>query len=139
MNKKIKITDEEWLTLHNFAHKIASDLKTKLPTDWPIPEKEICSEVLSAFLDIIPTYRPGELTLTSYCFKYGKIEANKRLWQQYADFKRFATLPEEDEENNTIRHKVAKYDPFVYRSQAERNEILIDVPDLVRKMPKEDL
>ena len=68
MNKRI--TDETWCSLSSYAEALTNKIvdSDKLPGD--ISKDEIKSEVYSQFGYLINNYKPGSLSLQSYCWKY---------------------------------------------------------------------
>ena len=116
MNKRI--TDETWCSLSAYAealtHKIIDS--EKLPSD--INKDEIKSEVYNQFGYLINNYKPGSLSLQSYCWEYAPQRVVEQLWKEYKvwnDSMKEAYVEFEEGEDFEERHQYGKYekDPYL--------------------------
>lgn len=116
MNKRI--TDETWCSLSAYAEALTNKIidSEKLPSD--INKDEIKSEVYSQFGYLINNYKPGSLSLQSYCWEYAPQRVVEQLWKEYKvwnDSKREAYVEFKEGEDFEERHQYGKYekDPYL--------------------------
>ena len=128
MNKRI--TDETWCSLSAYAEALTNKIidSEKLPGD--INKDEIKSEVYSQFGYLINNYKPGSLSLQSYCWKYAPQRVVAELWKEYKiwnDSKKEAYVEFDEGEDYKERRQHGKYekDPYIgIRKHLETKDLI---------------
>lgn len=112
------ITDETWCSLSAYAEALTNKIidSEKLPSD--INKDEIKSEVYSQFGYLINNYKPGSLSLQSYCWEYAQQRVVEQLWKEYKvwnDSKKEAYVEFKEGEDFEECHQYGKYekDPYL--------------------------
>ena len=134
MNKRI--TDETWCSLSSYAEALTNKIvdSEKLPGD--ISKDEIKSEVYSQFGYLINNYKPGSLSLQSYCWKYAPQRVVEELWKEYKilkDSKKEAYVEFDEGEDYEERHQHGKYEKDPYLGIIKH----IETKDLIYKIEEE--
>ena len=134
MNKRI--TDETWCSLSSYAEALTNKIvdSDKLPGD--ISKDEIKSEVYSQFGYLINNYKPGSLSLQSYCWKYAPQKVVEALWKEYKilkDSKKEAYVEFDEGEDYEERHQHGKYEKDPYLGIIKH----IETKDLIYKIEEE--
>ena len=134
MNKRI--TDETWCSLSAYAEALTNKIiaSDKLPGD--INKDEIKSEVYSQFGYLINNYKPGSLSLQSYCWKYAPQRVVAELWKEYKilkDSKKEAYVEFDEGEDYEERHQHGKYEKDPYLGIIKH----IETKDLIYKIEEE--
>lgn len=133
MNKRI--TDETWCSLSSYAEALTNKIvdSDKLPGD--ISKDEIKSEVYSQFGYLINNYKPGSLSLQSYCWKYAPRKVVEALWKEYKilkDSKKEAYVEFDEGEDYEERHQHGKYekDPYIgIRKHLETKDLIYKIEE----------
>ena len=134
MNKRI--TDETWCSLSAYAEALTNKIidSDKLPGD--INKDEIKSEVYNQFGYLINNYKPGSLSLQSYCWKYAPQRVVDQLWKEYKiwnDSKKEAYVEFDEGEDFEERHQHGKYEKEPYLGIIKH----IETKDLIAKIEEE--
>ena len=66
------VTADDWKKLYKWSGDFAEEIRQKLPPDFELEYSEIKSYVFDAYLNLAKSYKEGDLSFTSYCFKYAK-------------------------------------------------------------------
>ena len=134
MNKRI--TDETWCSLSAYAEALTNKIidSEKLPGD--INKDEIKSEVYSQFGYLINNYKPGSLSLQSYCWKYAPQRVVEELWKEYKvlnDSKKEAYVEFDEGEEFEEHHQYGKYEKDPYLGIIDH----LETKDLISRIEEE--
>ena len=134
MNKHI--TDKTWCSLSAYAEALTNKIidSEKLPSD--ISKDEIKSEVYNQFGYLINNYKPGSLSLQSYCWKYAPQLVVTELWKEYdvqKDAKKEAYVEFYEGEDFEEQHQYGKYEKDPYLGIIEH----LETKDLIAKIEEE--
>lgn len=134
MNKNI--TDNTWCSLSAYAEAITNKIidSEKLPGD--INKDEIKSEVYNQFGYLINNYKPGSLSLQSYCWEYAPQRVVAELWKEYKvwnDSKKEAYVEFDEDEDFEEHHKYGKYEKDPYLGIRKH----LETKDLIAKIEEE--
>ena len=84
------ITSDDWKKLYKWCGNFAKEIRQKLPSDFELEESDIKSYVFDAYLNLAKIYKKGDLSFTSYCFKYAKTHTLRNIIKEYDKLKKFA-------------------------------------------------
>ena len=84
------VTADDWKKLYKWSGDFAKEIRQKLPSDFELEESEIKSYVFDAYLNLAKIYKEGDLSFTSYCFKYAKTHTLRNILREYDKLKKFA-------------------------------------------------
>ena len=84
------ITADDWKKLYKWSGKIAEEIRQKLPYGFELEEDELRSYVLDSYLNLAKIYKEGDLSFTSYCFKWAKQYTLRKIQLEYDKLKKFA-------------------------------------------------
>ena len=134
MNKHI--TDKTWCSLSAYAEALTNKIidSEKLPSD--INKDEIKSEVYNQFGYLINNYKPGSLSLQSYCWKYAPQKVVEAIWKEYKvqkDAKKEAYVEFYEGEDFEEQHQYGKYEKDPYLGIREH----LETKDLIAKIEEE--
>ena len=123
------MTNEEYL---NQVIKVgkANNLNVNINKD------EIKSEVYSQFGYLINNYKPGSLSLQSYCWKYAPQRVVEELWKEYKlwnDSKKEAYVEFDEGEDFEERHQHGKYEKDPYLGIIKH----LETKDVIAKIEEE--
>ena len=84
---KYCITKDDWQKLLDWASIFAKEIKQDLPVDWDISIDEIQSCIFDTYFSLAKIYREGDLSFTSYCYRYAKNYTLRDLYREYKRLK----------------------------------------------------
>ena len=84
------VTANDWKKLYKWSGDFAEEIRQKLPSDFELEECELKSYVFETYLNLAKIYKEGDLSFTSYCFKYAKTHTLRNILREYDKLKKFA-------------------------------------------------
>ena len=106
--KTVMLSDADWLKLRDFSKAMAARLKKRLPCDWYLPVEDVQSAVYGTFIKLFNSYRPGAMSVTSYCYQYAERWTYLTLMAEYRRLKNQDDLDAvygEDFDDEPCRHR----------------------------------
>ena len=84
------LTSNDWKKLYKWSGIFAEEIRQKLPSDIELTDDEIKSYVFESYLNLAKIYKQGDLSFTSYCFKWAKQYTLRKIQLEYDKLKKFA-------------------------------------------------
>lgn len=84
------VTADDWKKLYKWSGDFAEEIRQKLPSDIELTNDELKSYVFETYLNLAKIYKEGDLSFTSYCFKYAKTHTFRNIIREYDKLKKFA-------------------------------------------------
>lgn len=130
----LNLSNDDWLKLKYYNEIISKEVQKKLPNDWQLSLDEISSYVYDTFFRLAKTFRKGQCSFTSYCFKYATLCTLNVLFREYNKLKNQQTLfdiEEPEEDDYIVKHQIIEYaisndkdDEQVFYTKLFCNELL---------------
>lgn len=115
------ITENDWLKLKDFADIIAPNIIRKLPIGCNFDNNDVKSAIYGVFIDLISNYKPGPLSLTSYCWKFAELKTLNVLIKEYKRIQQQLQLIDEVDDDHT-QHEYGEYEVEQYKALSEHIE-----------------
>lgn len=84
------VTADDWKKLYKWSGNFAKEIRQKLPSDIELTDDELKSYVFESYLNLAKIYKEGDLSFTSYCFKWAKPYTLRKIQLEYDKLKKFA-------------------------------------------------
>ena len=84
------VTADDWKKLYKWSGNFAKEIRQKLPSDIELTDDELKSYVFESYLNLAKIYKEGDLSFTSYCFKWAKQYTLRKIQLEYDKLKKFA-------------------------------------------------
>ena len=84
------VTADDWKKLYKWSENFAKEIRQKLPSDIELTDDELKSYVFESYINLAKIYKQGDLSFTSYCFKWAKQYTLRKIQLEYDKLKKFA-------------------------------------------------
>lgn len=83
MKDNFDLTEEDWRHLMICRDCVSRKIAKRLPRNWHIPKEDIDGAVLDSIINLISIYRPGGMSLVTWCYKWAESYTVRNLQRDH--------------------------------------------------------